>query len=52
MDILLAHGYFLNEDPHELKILKPYPPLRILHLSALLKSRGIAVNLFDSTFKT
>jgi radical SAM superfamily enzyme YgiQ (UPF0313 family) len=52
MDILLAHGYFLSEDPHELKIMKPYPPLGILYLSSYLKSRGFAVSLFDSTFKT
>lgn len=52
MDILLAHGYFLHDDPHERKIMKPYPPLGILYLSAYLKSRGFSVGVFDSTFKT
>lgn len=51
MDILLAHGYFLYEDPHELKVMKPYPPLGILYNSAYLKSKGFDVGLFDSTFQ-
>ncbi|MFN8378808.1 MAG: radical SAM protein [Anaerolineae bacterium] len=51
MDILLAHGYFLNEDPHEQKVMKPYPPLGILYLSSWLKSRGFHVGVFDSTFQ-
>lgn len=52
MDILLAHGYFLYEDPHELKIMKPYPPLGILFISAYLKKQGFAVEIFDSTFSS
>lgn len=52
MDILLAHGYFLYEDPHELKVMKPYPPLGILYISAYLKRKGFAVGVFDSTFRT
>ena len=51
MDILLAHGYFLSEDPHEQKVMKPYPPLGILYLSSYLKSRGYAVGVFNSTFQ-
>ncbi|HLU11262.1 MAG TPA: radical SAM protein [Oceanobacillus sp.] len=50
MDILLAHGYFLYEDPHELKVMKPYPPLGILYISSYLKSKGFDVGIFDSTF--
>ncbi len=52
MDILLAHGYFLHDDPHELKIMKPYPPLGILYISAYLKSQGFDVGVFDSTFSS
>jgi radical SAM superfamily enzyme YgiQ (UPF0313 family) len=52
MDILLTHGYFLQEDPHELKVMKPYPPLGILYLSSYLKSRGFGVDIFDTTFST
>ena len=50
MDILLAHGYFLYDDPHELKVMKPYPPLGILHIRAYLKGQGFDVGVFDSTF--
>ena len=49
-DILLTHGYFLQEDPHELKVMKPYPPLGILYLSSYLKSRGFGVDVLDTTF--
>ncbi|MCW5848731.1 MAG: B12-binding domain-containing radical SAM protein [Anaerolineae bacterium] len=50
MDILLAHGYYLYEDPHELKVMKPYPTLGLLYLSSYLKSRGFSVGFFDATF--
>jgi radical SAM superfamily enzyme YgiQ (UPF0313 family) len=48
--ILLTHGYFLSEDEKEQQIMKPYPPLGLLYLSAYLKSRGHGVEVFDSTF--
>ncbi len=50
MDLLLTHGYFLYEDPHELQIMKPYPPLGILYISSYLKSKGFEVTVFDTTF--
>ena len=50
MDILLTHGYFLNEDPHELKVMKPYPPLGILYNVAYLKRAGFKADVFDTTF--
>lgn len=52
MELLLAHGYFLYEDPHELKVMKPYPPLGILYLSSYLKARGFDVGIFDATFSS
>jgi radical SAM superfamily enzyme YgiQ (UPF0313 family) len=52
MDILLTHGYFLYEDPHELAVMKPYPPLGILYLSSYLKARGFDVAVFDTTFSS
>jgi len=52
MDILLAHGYFLYEDPHERKVMKPYPPLGILYISSYLKKQGFDVGVFDSTFSS
>jgi radical SAM superfamily enzyme YgiQ (UPF0313 family) len=52
MDILLAHGYFLSEDAHERRVMKPYPTLGLLYISAYLKSRGFSVGVFDATFKS
>ena len=52
MDLLLTHGYFLSEDAQEREIMKPYPPLGLLYLSSHLKARGLAVGVFDSTFKS
>src|ERR1043165_5438319 len=49
-DILLTHGYFLAEDEKERQIMKPYPPLGLLYLSAWLKREGFSVDVFDSTF--
>ena len=51
MDILLAHGYFLEADPEEQRIMRPHPPLGLLYLSSYLKSRGVDVGVFDSTFQ-
>lgn len=50
MDILLTHGYTLFEDEHEQQIMRPYPPLGILYISAHLKAQGFAVEVFDMTF--
>jgi radical SAM superfamily enzyme YgiQ (UPF0313 family) len=50
MDVLLTHGYYLYEDPHELAVMKPYPPLGLLYISSHLKARGLSVDLFDTTF--
>ena len=52
MDILLAHGYFLDEDPHERRIMRPYPPLGVLYISSYLKSKKFDVQVFDSTFSS
>jgi len=50
MDLLLTHGYFLNEDLKELQIMKPYAPLGLLYLSSYLRARDFAVEIYDSTF--
>lgn len=52
MKILLTHGYFIKEDKTEQKIMKPYPPLGILYLSAYLDKQGIDNEVFDSTFSS
>jgi radical SAM superfamily enzyme YgiQ (UPF0313 family) len=50
MDLLLTHGYFLEDDAKELHIMKPYAPLGLLYLSSHLRARGFAVEIYDSTF--
>ena len=50
MSILLTHGYYISDDPKEQKIMKPYPPLGLLYVSAYLNSREIDNHVFDSTF--
>ena len=52
MDILLTHGYFLYEDPKELQIMKPYPPLGILYICSHLRKKGVNAEVFDSTFSS
>jgi radical SAM superfamily enzyme YgiQ (UPF0313 family) len=51
-DLLLTHGYFMDEDPKEREIRKPYVPLGILYICAHLRDRGFGVDVFDSTFST
>lgn len=51
MDILLSHGYFIAEDEHEQKIMKPYPTLGLLYISSHLKAHDFDVDVFDSTFE-
>src|SRR5436190_13724562 len=50
-DILLTHAYFLKYDVIERRVMKPYPPLGILYLSAFLKRNGFSVEVFDATFR-
>jgi anaerobic magnesium-protoporphyrin IX monomethyl ester cyclase len=52
MNILFTHGYFLNEDPKELQIMRPYVPLGILYISAYLDQQGFKNEVFDSTFSS
>ncbi len=50
MKVLFTHGYFIYEDEKEQKIMKPYPPLGILYISAWLDKYGIDNEIFDTTF--
>src|SRR5215203_3272558 len=49
-DLLLTHGYFLEDDEKEREIMKPYPTLGLLYLSSYLRRQGFEVDLFDTTF--
>lgn len=51
-DILLTHAYFLGEDEKEQQVMKPYPPLGLLYLSAYLRRLGVSAEVFDTTFST
>ncbi|MFT4698202.1 MAG: anaerobic magnesium-protoporphyrin IX monomethyl ester cyclase [Flavobacteriaceae bacterium] len=50
MSLVLSHAYYLFEDPREVKIMKPYPPLGLLYVSGYLNEKKITNHLFDSTF--
>ncbi|HAW52833.1 MAG TPA: B12-binding domain-containing radical SAM protein [Flavobacteriales bacterium] len=52
MKILLTHAYFLSEDITEQRIMKPYPPLGLLYISAYLEKNNTSHKVFDSTFST
>jgi len=52
MSIVLSHGYFIQEDEKEQEIMRPYPPLGLLYISAYLKQSGFKTKVFDSTFET
>ena len=50
MRLLLTHGFFLAEDAKEQQVMRPYPPLGLLYLSAYLRAKGFDVEIYDSTF--
>lgn len=52
MKIVFAHGYFLYEDEKEKEIMRPYPPLGILYISAYLQQNGMPNSIYDTTFST
>ena len=51
-DLLLTHAYFLDEDEKEQVVMKPYPTLGLLYISAYLRRAGFSVDIFDTTFAT
>lgn len=52
LKIFLTHAYYLKADKNELQIMKPYPPLGLLCISAYLKQAGYETYVFDSTFSS
>lgn len=52
MNLLLVHNYFLEEDAVEQKVMRPYPPLGILSVSAFLESKAVDHDVFDGTFSS
>jgi anaerobic magnesium-protoporphyrin IX monomethyl ester cyclase len=48
--ILLTHGNHLLSDRKQARKMQPYPPLQTLIAASLLRSRGVDVAFFDTTF--
>lgn len=52
MSVVLTHGYFIEEDEKEQKIMRPYPPLGLLYVSSYLEQHGVQHDVLDSTFSS
>lgn len=52
MNVLLTHAYFIDDDIREQQIMRPYPPLGILYISAYLDQHNISHQVFDTTFSS
>ncbi len=52
MKVVLTHAYFIQEDIKEQKIMRPYPTLGLLYISAFLKRENKDITLVDSTFSS
>ena len=50
MLVLLTHANHIHSDRKQLRKMQPYPPLQTLVAAAALRSNGIQVAFFDSTF--
>lgn len=48
-DVLLAHSFFLHNDPKQVQKMRPYAPLGTLYAAGHLRERGWSVALFDAT---
>jgi anaerobic magnesium-protoporphyrin IX monomethyl ester cyclase len=47
-DVLLAHSFFLRNDPKQVEKMRPYAPLATLYAAAMLRQGGYDVALFDA----
>jgi len=47
-DVLIAHSFFLKNDPKQVQKMKPYPPLGTLYAASFLRQAGYSVVLFDA----
>ena len=48
MDVLLAHSFFLKNDPKQSQKMRPYPPLGTLYAASFLRQKGYQTALFDA----
>jgi anaerobic magnesium-protoporphyrin IX monomethyl ester cyclase len=51
VNVFLTHSYFILEDEKEQQIVRPYPPLGLLYVSAFLKKNEVNTVVFDTTFE-
>ncbi len=51
MKVLLTHGYFLADDPHEAELMRPFPPLGLQYLVAYLRREGVETEWWDATWQ-
>ena len=49
-DVLLAHSFFIKNDPKQLDKMRPYAPLATLYAASHLREKGYSVAVFDATF--
>jgi anaerobic magnesium-protoporphyrin IX monomethyl ester cyclase len=47
-DVLLAHSFFLRNDPKQVAKMRPYAPLATLYAAGMLRRSGYDVALFDA----
>lgn len=47
-DVLLAHAFFLKNDPKQVEKMRPYAPLGTLYAASQVRGRGYSVALFDA----
>ncbi len=47
-DVLLAHAFFLKNDPKQVEKMRPYAPLGTLYAASQVRNRGYSVALFDA----
>ncbi len=52
MKVLLTHGYFLADDPHEAELMRPFPPLGLQYLVAYLRREGVDTEWWDATWQS
>ncbi|MGA2601214.1 MAG: radical SAM protein [Bryobacteraceae bacterium] len=48
MGVLLAHSFFLKNDPKQSEKMRPYPPLGTLYAASFLREKGYKIALFDA----
>ena len=48
VEVLVAHSYYLLDDPKQVEKMRPYPPLATMLTAAVLRDAGHRVALFDA----